>query len=218
MNKAWRRHADRFDALSTRERALIALTLLVALGFAWWSLYAEPQMARVAQQAADNQRLAAEVARTRAVITDIRARIASGVHQQKESELARLRQELAEVEERLEVETVELIDPEKMFRLMRQLVANQARLKLIGLKRREVRSALPVAEGEEEAEPAIFRHVLEIEFAGRYLDILDYVQSLEALDWKLLWDEIDLESGKYPELRLKLAISTLSTHKAWVGI
>lgn len=217
MNKAWRRHADRFDALSTRERGLIAFTLIFALGFAWWGLYAEPQMARVAQQTADNERLAADVARTRAVVADIRARIANGVHREKESELALLRQELAAVEERLKVETVELIDPEKMFRLMRQLVADQPRLKLIGLKRREVRPALPAVEGEA-AEPTIFRHVLEIEFAGRYLDILDYVRSLEALDWKLLWDEIEIESGKYPAVTLRLAISTLSTHKAWVGI
>lgn len=217
MSKTWRRHADRFDALSTRERGLIALTLLVALGFAWWSLYAEPQMARLAQQTADNERLAAEVGRTRAVVADIRARLASGVHRQKESELALLQQELARVEERLKVETVELIDPEKMFRLMHQLVAGQSRLKLVGLKRREVRPALPVADGDE-TEPAIYRHVLEIEFAGRYLDILDYVQSLEALDWKLLWDEIEIASGKYPAVTLRLAISTLSTDKAWVGI
>ncbi len=217
MSKAWRRHADRFDALSTRERGLIALTVVFALGFAWWGLYAEPQMARVDQLTADNDRLAGEVMRTRAVVADIRARIASGVHREKESELALLRQELAAVEERLKTETVELVDPEKMFRLMRQLVSDQPRLKLIGLKRREVRPALPVVEGEE-AEPAIFRHVLEIEFAGRYLDILDYVQSLEALDWKLLWDEIEIESGRYPAVTLKLAISTLSTDKAWVGI
>ncbi len=217
MKQTWRRYADRFDALSMRERGLIALTMLVALGFAWWSLYAEPQSARLAQQAADNQRLAAEVARTRAAVADIRARIAGGVHREKESELALLKQELARVEERLEVETVELIDPEKMFRLMHQLVSGQSRLKLLGLKRREVKSALPVADGDE-AEPAIYRHVLEIEFAGRYLDILDYVQSLEALDWKLLWDEIEINSGKYPAVTLKLAISTLSTDKAWVGI
>lgn len=217
MRQTWRRYADRFDALSTRERGLIALTLLVALVFAWWSLYAEPRMARLAQQIADNQRLATEVARTRAVVSDIRARIAGGVHRQKESELALLRQELARVEERLKVETVELIDPEKMFRLMHQLVANQSRLKLLGLKRREVRPALPAADGDE-TEPAIYRHVLEIEFAGRYLDIVDYVQSLEALDWKLLWDEIEIASGKYPAVTLRLAISTLSTDRAWVGI
>ncbi len=217
MKQAWRRYADRFDALSTRERALIALTVLVALGFGWWGLYAEPQMARLAQQTADNQRLAAEVTRMRATVADIRARVAGGVHRQKQNELALLQQELAAVEERLKVETVELIDPDKMFRLMHQLVSNQSRLKLLGLKRREVRPALPVADGDE-AEPAIYRHVLEIEFAGRYLDILDYVQSLERLDWKLLWDEIDIESGKYPAVKLRLAISTLSADKAWVGI
>lgn len=217
MNKTWRQYADRFDALSLRERGLIALTVLVAAGIAWWGLFAEPRMARLAEQTAKNQRLAGETARTRTLIAEIRERISTGVHGQKQSELRALRQELAKVEKQLEVETVELIDPEKMFQLMHQLVTGQSRLELLGLRRREVRPALPAAEGEE-PEPGIYRHVLEIEFAGSYLAILDYVQSLEALDWKLLWDEIEITSVEYPAVKVRLAISTLSAQKAWVGI
>ena len=60
--------------------------------------------------------------------------------------------------------------------------------------------------------------LLEIELAGKYLDILRYVQTLESLDWKLLWDEIEINSDEYPKATVKVAISTLSTRKEWVGI
>ncbi len=60
--------------------------------------------------------------------------------------------------------------------------------------------------------------MLEIALSGKYLDILQYVRSLEALDWKLLWDEIELESEEYPAVTVKVVISTLSTRKEWVGI
>ena len=44
------------------------------------------------------------------------------------------------------------------------------------------------------------------------------MQSLERLDWKLLWDEIDIVAGEYPAVTVKVVISTLSTRKEWVGI
>ena len=44
------------------------------------------------------------------------------------------------------------------------------------------------------------------------------VQTLESLDWKLLWDEFEIRSDEYPKVAVKVAISTLSTRKQWVGI
>jgi hypothetical protein len=41
---------------------------------------------------------------------------------------------------------------------------------------------------------------------------------LEQLDWKLLWDEIDIPVEEYSIIRLKLLMSTLSTRKEWTGI
>jgi MSHA biogenesis protein MshJ len=219
MSRQLRQYAQRFDVLTPRERGVVAAALLVAVSFLWWSLYADPTMQQISILEAENQRISSEVGNSRGMIRDIRNRIAAGVHLEKEAQLTRLAGELSELEERLQVETVELVDPEKMFALMNQLIYRESRLKLSSLRRREVRPAIPVAKSEQGvAEPTIYRHVLEIELAGSYLDILRYMQSLEALDWKLLWDEIDIVSEEHPKLKVKLVMSTLSTRKEWVGI
>ncbi len=132
--------------------------------------------------------------------------------------MARLSQELEAVEIKLREETVELIDPEKMLQLMTQLVYRESKLKLMSLKRRDVRPAIPREEGENTGEPAIYRHVLEIELAGKYADMLGYMRTLEQLDWKLLWDEIEVIGEEYPTITLKLVLSTLSTRKEWIEI
>ena len=44
------------------------------------------------------------------------------------------------------------------------------------------------------------------------------VTQVQTLDWKLLWDEIEIRSDAYPKVTVKVAISTLSTRKQWVGI
>ena len=101
---------------------------------------------------------------------------------------------------------------------MTQLGYRESKLKLMSLKRREVKPAIPREEGENTEEPSIYRHVLEIELAGKYADMLRYMQTLEQLDWKLLWDEIEIVGEEYPAISLKLVLSTLSTRKEWIGI
>ncbi len=217
MNKTWQQYAKRFDAQTPRERALIAVSLLVAITFVWWAYYFDPNVAEIEKRQAANSRLQTEIDNSRAVLADIRRRINDGVHNEQQAQLAKLQSELRQLEERLQVTTIELVDPEKMFQLMNQLLYRDSNLKLIGLRRRDVRPAFEVDETQGE-QAGIYRHVLEIEFEGSYLDILAYVQSLERLDWKLLWDEIEIASGEYPRASVKIAVSTLSTRREWVGI
>lgn len=217
VSKELKQYALRFDAQTLRERALIAGSMLVAISFIWWSYYYDPQLAQIETRQAENQRLENELRNNRTIVTQIRQRIAGGVNKEQKAQLVRLREELAAVEQRLQVETVELIDPEKMFQLMNQLLYRDSQLKLLNLSRREVKPAIPSNE-EDADDPGIYRHVLEIEFSGTFVDILKYMQSLESLDWKLLWDEIDIVSVEHPTVKVKVAISTLSTRKEWVGI
>ena len=218
MNSRLAHYRQRFDAQSLRERGLIAFSLIVVIGFTWWNFYAGPMMKQAELLQTENRRLGEEVERTGKIVGDIRQRIAAGVHQGKELQLASLGRQLDEVEDQLRMKTVELIDPEKMFELMNQLIYRDSRLQLLSLKRREVKPAIPSLDEEETEQPGIYRHVLEIKFAGKYLDILKYVQTLESLDWKLLWDEIEIHSDEHPRVTVEVAISTLSTRKEWVGI
>ena len=101
---------------------------------------------------------------------------------------------------------------------MNELIYQDSRLQLLSLKRLEVKPAIPVADDEDVQGSGIYRHVLEMQFEGSYLDILKYMQTLEALDWKLLWDEIEILRNDHPKATVKVVISTLSTRKEWVGI
>jgi hypothetical protein len=221
MNSSLKAYADKFNAQSLRERGLIIISCVVAISFVWWNYYAEPLRAKIDAVQIENQRNSGDIENTRVVLQGTRQRIEKGVHKTKEKQLAKLSQELIAVEDRLRIKTIELIDPEKMFQLMTQLIYKDSKLKLLSLKRREVKSAIPVSGDPVETKAddlGIYRHVLEIQFSGKYLDTLKYMQSLEALDWKLLWDEIEIISKDYPVTTVKVVISTLSTRKEWVGI
>jgi MSHA biogenesis protein MshJ len=209
--------AARFNALSLRERFLFGTTILVVLSLGWWHFFAKPVMLETANLVAENTKIRIEVNQTRAEIKTIRNTIAAGVNREKEVKLVQLTRALESVEERLRLKTIELIDPEKMFQLMSQLIYRDSGLKLLSLKRREVKPAISLSE-EKQQDTDIYRHVLEVKFSGKFRDILIYMQSLEALDWKLIWDEIEIVSNEYPLITLKVVISTLSTRREWVGV
>lgn len=218
MTSAATSSAARFNALNLRERLLLASVILTVLVLGWWNFHAQPTMKMIELQTMENDRLSTEVNATRATVKEIRNRIAAGVHKEKEQQLAKLQLRLEQVEESLRLKTIELIDPEDMFELMNRMIFRESNLTLINLKRREVRPAIAPEEGAQADDAGIYRHILEIKFSGKYADILSYMQSLEALDWKLIWDEAEIHSEDYPQITVKLVISTLSTQKEWVGV
>ena len=55
-------------------------------------------------------------------------------------------------------------------------------------------------------------------FTGSYLDTLRYIQALEALPWRLFWDELDIHTEDYPKARVRMVISTLGLDAALLGV
>ncbi len=209
--------ALKFNALTLRERCLFVITILVSISVVWWYFYAEPIQIKTKILIEENYGISRDVQTSRNTINDIRNKIADGLNKDKTQKLAQLELALEALEERLRLKTIELIDPDKMFQLMTRLVYRESRLKLLSLKRREVKPAIALSK-EQQGEATIYRHVLEVKFSGRFQDILKYMQTLENLDWKLIWDEIEIISDEYPLITVKVVISTLSTREEWVGV
>ena len=148
-----------FNALTLRERFLFVLTIMVSVFVVWWYFYVEPGQLKTKSLIAENNRISSETVITRRTINDIRSRIAQGVDQDKTRKLVQLELALEAVEERLRLKTIELIDPDQMFQLMTRLIYKESKLKLLSLKRREVKQA--IAPGEKQpAEAGIYRHGL----------------------------------------------------------
>ena len=104
-----------------------------------------------------------------------------------------------------------------MFELMQELIFSESKLELTGLKRKEVKTVFE-AEQADQNHPRIYRHVMQMGFQGRYRDVLNYIVSLENLEWKLLWDKITLTTREYPKIQVDIEISTLSDNQYWVGL
>jgi len=67
-------------------------------------------------------------------------------------------------------------------------------------------------------EPDLYKQGFEIAVSGNYLDLLQFLAEVEKSPWRLLWGRVELQTGKYPTVTMKVIVYTLSTDRAAVSL
>jgi len=214
LKKQFEGFASRIDAMSLRERALIFITLLVALYFLAVNVLFGPLNAEKNRL---QQQLTQKRAETQALEAQVQALAGTGEHPDaaKRKKLETLQENLKTMDAELVRVTSGLVTPKEMARLVEQML-----LKNRGLQVMKVESipATPLQEGAGGTGVKVYKHGMHVEVKGGYLDLLRYLKSLEALPWKVFWGKVTLKTEKYPDSRMSLLIYTLSTNEAWIGL
>ena len=239
MKALWQRYAQRFDALTVRERAMISAALLVALLALAYTLMIEPELIKHRRMSTTMQQKQAELKAFEAQVT---ALIASRAHDPDRAErerLAKLNRELAELEARVADEERRFTAPSQMRTVIGGLLARSRGVSLVEMKTlapttiAESRAAAakpapgvkppaaakpPAAGKPQPSERLIYRHGLELTLTGSYLDLLAYVRDLEQLPTQLYWASLELDAAEYPRVAMKLTVYTLSLDRAWLNV
>lgn len=221
--------AERFSALSLRERGLIAAAAVVALILVGDALFLAPLRqrlsaanARLAEQGVNLVKLQEQIGLLQGQTLDPDAA--------NRAALAARQEELAALQARLREFDSTLVPPERAAALLENLVKSQRGLALVSLKTlapvplvdRSAAAKPPTEGGRAPAPtpdgvPNVFRHGLEIKVAGSYADLQGYLARLEAAPQKLLWGKLDLSVERYPRSVMTLTVYTLSLDPAWLA-
>jgi MSHA biogenesis protein MshJ len=227
VRKLWARVADRIDAASLRERAVIfAAAALLVVAFAE-TVFLQPEFT-------GQRRLASDLAQRQGELKGLQQEIAKLVQDRDadpdkalRERVSQLRAKVEQAERRVAAEQARFTRPEQMKRVVEELLARNRRIRLVDLKTLQTQS---IADAREQvaaaqkpgpvasAERQIFRHGIEITVTGGYLDILAYVSELERLPTQLYWSSIEMAVSQYPAVTAKLKIYTLSLDKAWMNV
>ncbi|MCR8916409.1 MSHA biogenesis protein MshJ [Marinobacter panjinensis] len=231
MTSALRQQFDQgaawFNERPIRERALLTITALVVVLFAGWELAAAPVVA-------SNEQLRSRLVSlsdTRASLMEqqglLTEQLASDPSQVLRNQLAARQQRLERLNNELAETTGRLIAPRAMVLLLRDMLAAQDKLELLGVDLlapvpvfdRQSGSTLENASGNDEsAEPLLFAHDAEIVLRGGYMDVLAYLETLEAMDARLGWVLLEYDSSDYPDNEVRIRVRTLSLDRAWLGV
>lgn len=206
--------SDRFEALSLRERAMIAAAALVSLGMLWLvavddrlasAVVKERALLKAARNAADAEVTAQQQLRTLHGTTSVASLT---------TDRARLQSALDTLGEELDQIVRAFVNPKQMPKVLRILLAEQSGVKLM-----RIESIDPVALTAPSGEvTGLFQHGFRIRLNGAYFDIVRFLDALEQSPWRLSWRELDYSVAGYPLAQVDLQVETLSRERSLIGI
>lgn len=224
---------QKFDALSLRERIMVALAALAAIYFLMnvllidgWARQNAGMTANLAEQREESVRVAGQ-------LKGLQAQAAVSPDAQARARIREIEKKIAVIDATLESASRQLVLPERMATLLEDLLKRNKRLQLVSLTTLPAEALLheksPVtntpqesgtgpAAGPPEDHPNIFRHGVELTLGGSYFDMLDYLAQIEALPWQMYWGRLTLDARDYQHPVLTLTLYTLSLDKAWLKI
>ena len=229
MKERWRKLAERFGALQSRERVLVLLAAVVGTALVYDAIVFQPKEAR-------KKNLERQIAEARQKL-----KVSEALMQAKEpvgdsqavktSYRDALRTRLAEMNQNMVGLQQGMVPPERMARLLEDMLARSRGLQLISLralpaKRFEPAGAMPAAQDAARAaksagkdpERTIYQHSFELTLQGSYLDLHEYLARLERLPWQMFWTRISVQTEQYPRLRVTITVQTLSLTRAWLVV
>lgn len=207
-----------YEGRQLRERIMLLACLLVVLFFLWDSLLMSSLTMQKKQAQKQVGSLQIEIAelQTRQQLVEMRKEF--DPDRENRQRLKTLQQQLLASQQQLEEKIDTLISPRDMVQLLRQLLLEQRQLKLVQLENLPVEELqIGAAPADEQVGPVLYRHRLNVVFSGDYLATLRYLQALEKLPRKLVWDELEIETEQYPTAKVRLSVYTMSLSKGWIG-
>lgn len=123
--------------------------------------------------------------------------------------------QVGSLDEKLQGQALQLIAPEQARAVLQALIANVRGLHMAGL---QTEPARPLVETEGLDLPVLYRHGLVIDLDGDYLALIEYLQALEQLPWRLYWYDLEVTADKPGPRRFRLRLYTVSLRKEWIRV
>jgi MSHA biogenesis protein MshJ len=217
--------ASRFNAMSLRERALLAAAFLGLIVLVWDQALMSPLRLK-------KQRLTQDIGEVKTslqTLTDtIEGRARDNPLSQAMEQKQALTSAIAAVDGQLQSASAGLIAPQRMLSVLQDVLKSQQGLRLVSMRNLPVTSlAQPIASNsasstDKSAAPppssGPYVHSMELEIEGSYLDVLQYLKSIEGLQWRFYWQVLELKTTEYPVNHVRIRLNTLSMDREWLGV
>jgi MSHA biogenesis protein MshJ len=205
--------AGRFDRLSLRERLFVLLAMIAVVIASFNALLTSKLDNRRSQLLSE---LADLESGMNSAATDTASQIASDPTNAAYTQASELKARLDSVDAQLTAQSAGMIGPKRMAEVIRDVLNLQHGITLVSLRNLPVARLVPDAAGQTSSGP--YLHSVELVLDGRYLDVLAYLQSLEALPWHFYWRQLDLTATHYPVNRVRVEVGTISMDSDWLDL
>lgn len=207
---------DRLDARSLRERVFVLIAVLALIGILWDAFLMGPVGRSRKQLGPEVATLRTEVDRINQAIEALARKDLTDPNAALKAQLQQTRGGIADLDNQLGGLTSGLIAPEEMVQVLKQVLEHTAPLELAALRTLPAESLASLVPGEV-LPSQVFRHGVELELTGNYLDLIGFLRKIDAMPARFYWQTLELDVEDHPRLRVKITAYTLGQEEAWIG-
>ena len=239
----WKQGSARFAALSQRERAIVSAAVVLGGGFLIFNFALAPAQLKLRRATTAIAAADQGIAQQQMLLTTLTVDKADPDAPNRQR-LDAARKNLALAGARLARFEAGMVPPTRMQSFLDGVVSRHRGVELLSLKTLPVTRIGQSILSEKKAEGAlaaatevvkdptslvrdppkpvvqegIYQHGMELALAGNYNDLLNYLEELERLPQKVMWNSVDFKTDKYPRNTLTLRLYTLSLDSAWLAL
>jgi MSHA biogenesis protein MshJ len=219
VNESWRTVADKIDALSLRERALVLLSVVAVLYLLWDFLLYQPVYQSRASVMTDLRTVEQRITAMEQEEAILIQTLGSEPDRDLKLHMADLENRMAALDANLSELSVGLVPVDKLAAILQDVLAKTETLQLQSLQTLPVEKlALNVKTDADAASAGVYKHTVAITVKGSYFQVLDYLKKLEAMTWRFYWDELRYQQDNYPNGLFEIRVYTLSTDEGFFGV
>jgi MSHA biogenesis protein MshJ len=210
---------ERVDAMTLRERMLVFGGGVAILYVLWHTLLMDPLTVRAKSA---EQRLT-EARRQITMIDQVGAASAQNPAIAAAMRNRALQERLAALDAELNSVAKGYVAPERMTEMLRALLAEQHGLTLVSLANLPVESLSQPSGSKPGASIAAdnrgpFLHPVEMVVEGDYGSVVAYLRAIEAMPWRIRWQQVELTARDYPLNRVRIVIGAFSLSRDWMSV
>jgi MSHA biogenesis protein MshJ len=220
----WYQIREKTADLSLRERGIIAGAAVVLVCFIWlqtsYLAYEKQHKLNVSQKSS----LSKDSVKQSERLAELTAALQHDPNAALRNEQATLKNSLQKLRLKIENRMSNLVAPEDMASLMKQVLSDYQGLTLLSARNLPVEplninDSVSSAQSENTDGPqaVIFTHGFEMELSGSYFQTVQYLQQLENLSG-FYWRMLDYQVDQYPKAIIRIQLSTLSLEEDWIGV
>lgn len=216
--KSWQQWIDK---LSLRERAIVLVAgLLVIYGIwhlVWFSGASAERQELLARQNSTESQIASVTQEI-----DLLNRVLSGdASSEKQRQLAVLEARVEQLDSDLARLAQGLVPAADLSIVLRDLLEETEGLTLRTLSTGPVEQLnFDEATNEEAGNDgaSVYKHPVNLTFEGGYFAVMQFVERLESLDWRLYFDRLQYRVSDYPRAEVELGVYTLSAERGNLSV
>lgn len=200
------------DQLSLRERMLTYLSGVAVLFVVWDLALLSPQMNKTEKVNSQLQQLEQKLAARAQEATILAQGVGSNIDQEKHQQLEGLNQQIETLNSEMSGMSFGLVPPDELLIVVKEVLERSNELTIFRIEYLPPEKVQigQASQLDSRGAAGVYKHTVELSLEGTYFDLLEYLQGLEELPWRLYWEGLTYEVSNPPLGDIELRISTLS--------